>query len=90
MVESMRSKLVETFGGEYPDKHRSPSVSTNAVSTAVGCEEPDGFEVLNRVRGQLDSLRSGKGKLALGMIAAAAKVWVHSVKEKDSTDVCNI
>lgn len=86
----MRCKLVETFGGEYPDKHCPPFTSTNAVLATVGCEEPDGFEVLNRVRGQLDSLRSGKGKLALGMIAAAAKVWVHSVKEKVWTDVCYI
>jgi len=76
IVENVRSKIVETLNAEYPDKSLVPSIPTYAVD-AIGpdvYEEPDGFEVLTRVRNQLDSMKSGKLKVALGVIDAAAKV----------------
>lgn len=75
----MRSKIMETLSVEYPDKSRSPPVSrlTIPATGGVGCEEPDGFEILNQVRCQLDSLKTGRVKFALGMIAAASKVCLY-------------
>ena len=90
----MRSKMMETLSVEYPDKSRSHSASRLAVSATgeLGYEEPDGFEMLNRVRCQLDSLKTGKAKFALGMIAAASKVclYLYSATENDLIDVWNI
>lgn len=78
IVENMRSKIVETLNVEYPDRLRFPSTSANAVSTTGGSEKPDGFEILNRVLNQLDSMKSGKLRMALGVIDAAAKVCFYS------------
>ena len=78
MVETMRSKIVDTLSVAYQSDSHSPSSSTNAVSTTGEFSEPDGFEILNRVRNQLDTMNSGKLRTALGVIDAASKVCPHT------------
>ena len=79
MVEDIRSnlKIADTLGAEYANSSHSHSSSVNPNSNE--CSEQEGFEVLNRVRDQLDSMNSGKLKVALGAIDAAAKVHYHDV-----------
>ena len=70
----MRSKIVETLGVDYASDPRRSSSSTTVVSSSGGSDEPDGFEILNRVRDQLDSMNSGKLRAAMGVMDAASKV----------------
>ena len=72
MVEDIRHSITNTLGAEYAHMSHSPS-SSNMVSTTAGCDEADGFEILNRVRNQLESMNSGKLKAALGLMDSAAK-----------------
>lgn len=74
MVENVRSRVSVAVRDEYVAKTHSHSSSPSAVSAADGCDDPDGFAVLNRVRDQLDSMKSGKFRTVLGVIDAAAKV----------------
>ena len=73
MVEDMRSKIADTLGVEYAKNSHSHPSSVNTAPN--GCSEQEGFELLDRVRDQLDSMNSGKLKTALGAIDAAAKVY---------------
>lgn len=86
IVENVRNKLVETLNLEYPDRSHSTSTSKNARSVSGGCEDADGFEILNRVHGRLESMKSGKLKTALGVIDAAAKVSRCKADERWKTD----
>ena len=67
----MRSKIADTLGAEYSNSSHSHSSSVNPNSNE--CSEQEGFELLDRVRDQLDSMNSGKLKTALGAIDAAAR-----------------
>lgn len=71
MVEDVRSTIAGTLGAEYGNN--SP-LSANSVATTTGCDESEGFEILNKVRNQLESMNGGKLKTALGLIDSAAKV----------------
>ena len=68
----MRYTITGTLGAEYANNPHSPS-SENMVSTTSGYDEAEGFEILNRVRNQLESMNSGKLKAALGLMDSAAK-----------------
>ena len=84
LVETMRSKISDTLGVDYPIRAHSPSSSVNVVSTTGENSELDGFETLSRVRNQLESMNSGKHRMALSVIDAASKVCPHSAKTEMS------
>ena len=84
LVETMRSKISDTLGVDYPISAHSAASSVNAVSTTGENSELDGFETLSRVRNQLESMNSGKHKMALSVIDAASKVRPHSAKSEIS------
>ena len=87
LVETMRSKISDTLGVDYPISAHSPSSSVNAVSkvsTTGENSKADGFETLSRVRNQLESMNSGKHRMALSVIDAASKLCPHSAKSEMS------
>ena len=87
MVETIRSKIVENLGVEYPSRSHSPSSSANAVASTSGFGELDGFEILHRVRNRLDSMNSGKLRAALKVIDAASQVCSDSGKQKNNGSI---
>ena len=77
----MRKKLVETLDIEYSEKSYVTSTPKNAKLVEGGDGDSGGFEVLSRVHGRLESMKSGKFKAALSVIDAASKVSLYKVQE---------